>query len=183
MEVIFKKSAKTDALLYNGLPSGTSSECHCKGEESFTPSTFDDRDGVSVENVLTLPLQWFVLRVLYEQVQKAQESLKERGFECYAPLRYKQIKKQGKYRIVTESLLPTFLFVHTTSAIPDSILRNDRINPHESRPLLSYYYDHTVYRPDYPERNLPLTIRDEAMNNFIRLSSIKNPYIIPVTSE
>lgn len=50
-------------------------------------------------------------------------------------------------------------------------------------PLLKYYYDHTAYRSDYPDHNPPLTIRDEAMNNFIHLTSIKNPHIIPVTSE
>lgn len=52
----------------------------------------------------------------------------------------------------------------------------------ESRALLSYYFDHTVCRQDAPTRNPPLIIRDEAMNNFIRLTSIRNPYIIPVTS-
>ena len=53
----------------------------------------------------------------------------------------------------------------------------------ESRPLLSYYFDHTIHLQNNPDRNPPLTIRDEAMNNFIRLTSIKNPHIIPVTSD
>ena len=52
----------------------------------------------------------------------------------------------------------------------------------ESRALLSYYFDHTICRQDTPTRNPPLIIRDEAMNNFIRLTSIRNPHIIPVTS-
>lgn len=30
---------------------------------------------------------------------------------------------------------------------------------------------------------IPLTIQNEAMNNFIRLTSIKNPHIIPITSD
>ena len=38
-------------------------------------------------------------------------------------------------------------------------------------------------RKDNPDYNPPLTIRDEAMNNFIMLTSIKNPHIIPVTSD
>lgn len=48
--------------------------------------------------------------------------------------------------------------------------------------MLSYYFDHTIHRQNNPDRNPPLTIRDEAMNNFIRLTSIKNPHIIPITS-
>ena len=53
----------------------------------------------------------------------------------------------------------------------------------ERRALLSYYFDHTIHRQDTPDRNPPLTIRDAAMNNFIRLTSIKNPHIIPITSD
>ncbi len=48
---------------------------------------------------------------------------------------------------------------------------------------MSYYYDHTSYRQDNPDRNPPLVIRNDAMDNFIKLTSIKNPHIIPVTSE
>ena len=49
--------------------------------------------------------------------------------------------------------------------------------------LLSFYYNHTSYREDAPDKNPPLTISGSAMDNFIRLTSIKNPHIIPVTSE
>ena len=52
----------------------------------------------------------------------------------------------------------------------------------ESRALLSYYFDHTIHRQDNSDRNPPLTIQDDAMNNFIRLTSIKNHHILPVTS-
>ena len=52
----------------------------------------------------------------------------------------------------------------------------------EAHSLVSIYYDHTTYRSDAPDRNPPLTIADEAMANFIKLTSIHNPHIIPVTS-
>lgn len=58
-----------------------------------------------------------------------------------------------------------------------------KVSSDESRNLLSYYFDHTVFCQDSPRYNPPLTIRDEAMNNFIRFTSIKNPHIIPVTTE
>ena len=103
--------------------------------------------------------------------------------QCYVPLRYKEIKKQGKKRIITEPLLPSFVFVHATAEQVDTLLNDNKFVSNEGRTLLSYYYDHTFHRQDNPDRNPPLTIRDEAMNNFIRLTSIKNPHIIPVTSD
>ena len=56
------------------------------------------------------------------------------------------------------------------------------MNSIESHPLLSYYYDHTSYRQDNLERHPPLIIRDEAMDNFIKLTSVKKLYVFPVTS-
>ena len=63
------------------------------------------------------------------------------------------------------------------------MLHDKNVNSIESRPLLSYYYDHTSYCQDNPDRNPPLVIPNEAMDNFIKLTSIKNPHISPVTSE
>ena len=57
------------------------------------------------------------------------------------------------------------------------------IKPFENIALLSYYYDHTSHCEKSPTKNPPLIIADTAMNNFIRLTSIRNPHIIPVTSE
>ena len=48
---------------------------------------------------------------------------------------------------------------------------------------MSYYYDHTSHRENAPTKNPPLVITDTAMDNFIHLTSIENPHIIPVTSE
>lgn len=48
---------------------------------------------------------------------------------------------------------------------------------------MSYYYDHTLHCEKSPTKNPPLIISDAAMDNFIRLTSIHNPHIIPVTSE
>ena len=138
---------------------------------------------MSVENVPNANRQWFVLRVSYGRIIKAKAFVEAKGFECYVPMRYKEIKKQGKKRISTEPLLPSFLFVHATAEQVKTLLNEINVSFDESRNLLSYYFDHTVHLQDNPERNPPLTIRDEAMNNFIRLTSIKNPHIIPVTTE
>ena len=138
---------------------------------------------MSVENVPNANRQWFVLRVSYGRIVKAKAFVEAKGLECHVPMRYKEIKKQGKKRIITEPLLPSFLFVHATAEQVKTLLNEITVSFDESRNLLSYYFDHTVHLQENPERNPPLIIPDEAMDNFIRLTSIKNPHIIPVTTE
>lgn len=182
VEVISKTSAKTEASLYNGQPLDTGSMCHGTGPNSCTPPTLNDENGVSVENVPIRNKQWFVVRVSYGRIDKAKTFVETRGLEYYVPLRYKEIKKQGKKRIITTPLLSSFIFVHATTEQVETLLRDNKLVTIESRPLLSYYFDHTIHRQDTPDRNPPLTIRDGAMNNFIHLTSIKNQHIISVTS-
>ena len=138
---------------------------------------------MSVENVPFENKQWFVLRVSYGRIIKAKAFVEANGLECYVPLRYKEVRKQGKKRIITEPLLPSFLFVHTSAEQVDSLLQDKNIKAFENRALLSYYYDHTSHCENAPTKNPPLIIADTAMDNFIRLTSIHNPHIIPVTSE
>ena len=137
---------------------------------------------MSVRSVPTENEQWFVLRVSYGRILKAKTFVEAKGLECYIPLRYKEIKKQCKKRIIIEPLLPSFIFIHTTEEQIEALLHENKVVTNESRPLLSYYFDHTIHRQDNPDRNPPLTIRDEAMSNFIHLTSIKSPHIIPITS-
>ena len=183
MEDTTNLSPKADASLYNGQPSDTGSSCPSAGLISRTPSISDDvRNGVSVENVPVGNKRWFVLRVSYGRIDKAKTFVEAKGLECYVPLRYKEVRKQGKKRIITSPLLPSFFFVHATAEQIEALLHDNKVVANESRSLLSYYFDHTIHLQNNPDRNPPLTIRDEAMNNFIRLTSIKNPHIIPVTS-
>ena len=183
MEDTTNQPSKADASLYNGQPSDTGLSCPSAGLTSRTPSISKNKGGVSVENVPDASKQWFVLRVSYGRIIKAKAFVESKGLECYVPLRYKkEVRKQGKKRIISTPLLPSFIFVYATAVQVEALLHNNKIVANESRPLLSYYFDHTIHRQDNPDRNPPLTIRDEAMNNFIRLTSIKNPYIIPVTS-
>lgn len=183
MEDTTNLSPKADASLYNGQPSDTGLSCPSARLTSCTPSTSDDvRNGVSVENVPAGNKQWFVLRVSYGRILKAKTFVDARGMKYYVPLRYKEVRKQGKKRIITEPLLPSFIFVHASAEQVEALLHDNKVVANESRALLSYYFDHTIHLQDNPDRNPPLTIRDEAMNNFIRLTSIKNPHIIHVTS-
>ena len=183
MEDTTNLSPKADTSLYNGQPSDTGLSCPSAGLTSRTPSTSDDvRNGVSVENVPAGNKQWFVLRVSYGRIDKAKTFVEAKGLECYVPLQYKEIRKQGKKRIITIPLLHSLIFVHASAEQIEALLHDNKVVANENRALLSYYFNHTIHRQDNPDRNPPLTIRDEAMNNFIRVTSIKNPHIIPVTS-
>ena len=183
MEDTTNLSPKADASLYNGQPSDTGLSCPSAGLTSRTPSISDNvRYGVSVENVPAGNKRWFVLRVSYGRIDKAKTFVEAKGLECYVPQRYKEVRKQGKKRIIPKPLLPSLIFLHASAEQVEALLHNNKVVVNDSRPLLSYYFDHTIHRQDNPDRNPPLIIRDEAMNNFIRLASIKNPHIIPVTS-
>ena len=182
MEDNTKQPPTADASLYNGQPTDTGSSCPSARLTSCTPSISKNKGGVSVENVPSENKQWFVLRVSYGRIIKAKAFFEAKELECYVPLRYKEILKQGKKRIITEPLLTSFLFVHASAEQVEALLHDNKVVANESRALLSYYFDHTTHRQGNPDRNPPLTIRDEVMNNFIRLTSIKNSHIIPVTS-
>ena len=183
MEDTTNLSPKADASLYNGQPSDTGSSCPSAGLTSRTPSISEDtRNGVSVENVPVGNKQWFVLRVSYGRIDKAKTFVEAKGIESYVPLRYKEVRKQGKKRIIPIPLLPSLIFIHASAEQVEALLHDNKVVSNESRALLSYYFDHTIHCQNNPDRNPPLTIQDEAMNNFIRLTSIKNPHIIPVTS-
>ncbi len=183
MEDNTKQPPTADASLYNGQPTDTGSSCPSARFTSCTPSTQENKGGVSVENVLSENKQWFVLRVTYGRIIKAKAFVEAKGLECYVPLRYKEVWKQGKRRIITEPLIPSFIFVHASAEQVDSLLQDKSIKALENRALLSYYYDHTSHCENAPTKNPPLVISDAAMDNFIRLTSIRNPHIIPVTSE
>ena len=171
-----------NASLYNGQPTDTGSSCPSARLTSCTPSISKNKGGVSVENVPDASKQWFVLRVSYGRIIKAKVFVEANGLECYVPLRYKEVRKQGKKRIIAEPLLSSFLFVHATAEQVETLLYEIKVSINESINLLSYYFDHTSQRQDNPDRNPPLTICDEAMNSFIKLTSINNPHIIPVTT-
>ena len=183
MEDNTKQPLTADASLYNGQPTDTGSSCPSARLTSCTSSILNNKGGVSVENVPDANRQWFVLRVLYGRIIKAKAFVEAKGLECNVPLRYKEVRKQGKKRIITESLLPSFLFVHASAEQVDSLLQDKNIKAFENRALLRYYYDHTSHCENAPTKNPPLIIADTTMDNFIRLTSIHNPHIIPVTSE
>ena len=157
-----------------------STVCQYARPVSCSSSATNVKSGVSVGFAHKEKIFWYVLRVSYGRIAKAKELLETAGLETYAPLRYKQVTLQGKKKLVTDFLLPAFIFVHASLIQIETLLHD--VKSTEAHSLVSIYYDHTTYRSDAPDRNPPLTIADEVMANFIKLTSIHNPHIIPVTS-
>uniref|UniRef100_UPI004024FF3C UpxY family transcription antiterminator n=1 Tax=Prevotella sp. TaxID=59823 RepID=UPI004024FF3C len=125
MEDTTNQPPTADASLYNGQPSDTGLSCPGAGLTSRTPSTSDDvRNGVSVENVPAGNKQWFVLRVTYGRIDKAKTFVEAKGLECYVPLQYKEVRKQGKKRIITTTLLPSLIFVHASAEQVENLLHD-----------------------------------------------------------
>ena len=122
------QSVKTDASLYNGRPTDTGTMCHCVGVTSSIPSIPKNEDGVSVENVHAPNKQWLVLRMSYGRIFKAKEIVDARYIAGYAPMRYKQITKHGKKHIITEPLIPSFIFVHSSQEEVDAMLHDKNVN-------------------------------------------------------
>lgn len=172
-----------DASLINEQPTDTGLSCSGAEFTFSTPSISKNiRNGVSVENVPTQNKKWFVLRVSYGRIAKARDFIKSKGIHYYIPICHKLIMKKRRKHIVTSPLLPSLIFIHTSAEKVDELIKENRAFSTEGIPMLSYYYDHTLHVEGTPNHNPPLTIRDEDMNNFIKLTSVKNPHIIPVTS-
>ena len=134
MEDITNQPSTADASLYNGQPFDTGLSCQSAELTFRTPSISKDiRNGVSVENVPDANRQWFVLRVSYGRVLKAKEFVEAKGFECYVPIRYKEVKKQGNGRICTKPLIPSFLFIYASAKHVDSLLQDKSINSSKIR--------------------------------------------------
>ena len=138
LEDYTKQPFTADASLYNGQPTDTGSSCPSTGFTSCTTSIQNTKNGVSVENVPSRNKQWFVLRVSYGRIIKAKAFAESKGLECYVPLRYKEVRKQDKKRIITEPLLPSFFFVHATAEQVETLIHDNKVVTNESRALLSY---------------------------------------------
>ena len=138
MEDKIKQPLTANASLYNGQPTDTGSSCQSARLTSCTPSTSKNKGGVSVENVPSRNKQWFVLRVSYGRIIKAKALVEAKGLECYVPLRYKEVRKQGKKRIITEPLLPSFLFVHATAEQVETVIHDNKVVTNESRAVFTY---------------------------------------------
>lgn len=79
MEDNTKQPSTANASLYNGQPIDTGSSCPSARLTSCTPSISKNEGGVSVENMPDANKQWFVLRVTYGRIIKAEAFVEAKG--------------------------------------------------------------------------------------------------------
>ena len=135
----------------------------------------DNAKGVSVRYAFDANKRWYVLRITYNRLDKAQDSIDINKAEVYLPLHYVVKVINGKKKRLKEPLLPNILFVYTTKDYIESVVKDP------ANDYITYYYNH--FAKDNYGNNPPLTVRYSEMMNFIRLTSIDNEHIFTVEPE
>ncbi len=155
------RESKSDATLSNA---GLTSNVLLKA---------NDLQGVSVRYAPNPKKQWFVMRVTYNRIYKAYDSISKDKTEAYFPVHYVQKNINGKKKRVLEPLLAGILFVYSTKEKVESYVRQ--------LPFLTYYYNHFKTNPD--GKNPPLIVDYDDMMNFIQATSVDNEHIRLVTPQ
>lgn len=127
--------------------------------------------GVSVENARTSEKHWFVLRVSYNRLEKARALVEADLVESYYPVHYVYKVVNGQRKRLLVPLLPNLLFVYSTREYLDYLIKEDPRNT-----FITYYYNHFEYEKE--GRNVPLTVDDREMENFIRVTRVDNEHIL-----
>lgn len=124
------------------------------------PDAKNTRTGVSVSYIPHPDKHWFVLRASYGRAVKAADALIDDGTFTYTPMHTVKRKDAEKQELVREPLLPSLVFVYTTTEKAKSYVDGFR-----DLDYLSYYYDHfkTVNG-----KNPPLVVDNRDMESFVR---------------
>ena len=152
-----------------GLASNTSPEVQgLKTENSHT--------GVSSDCVPNGKKQWFVLRATYGRTKKALEYFKAKNVETYLPMHYVIKEINGKRKLVHEPLLSNIIFAYMTREKSHEFVKK----PSVTASWLKYYTDKTKEVETNTGKNPPVTIPDNEMLNFIKLTSVNSEHIMVV---
>ncbi len=133
--------------------------------------------GVSSDCVPAEKRCWFVFRATYGRAEKACAELNHKKIETYMPMRYAVREADGKRKRVLEPLIPGIVFACVTPEVADCLV----MQPAPTTQCLKYYRDKT--KPEEAGLNPPLRVRDDDMENFIRLTSVKSEHIMAVPAE
>lgn len=137
------------------------------------PEAKSSKTGVSVRYVPTIDKNWYVFRASYGREGKATDYLVEDGTYVYNAKRYTQKIVKGKKKRVLVPLIPNLLFVYTTSEKAEVYAKHT-----PALSFLSYYYNHLTQ--DNQQKNPPLMIPSQEMENFILATCNMNEHLIYV---
>ena len=152
------------------------------GEEAASPSAGvapgiipeakSSQTGVSVEYVESPDKEWYVFRASYSRETKAADDLIRANVYAYVPKRKEMVERDGRRKKVLKSLIPNIVFAYTDAPSAFLMVKESSI--------LSFYYNH--FETNGMGKNLPLTISNKEMLNFIRATSTQSPHLKQVIS-
>ncbi len=123
--------------------------------------------------------QWFVLRATYGRTNQALDALRAKNVETYLPMHYVIKEIDGKRKLIHEPLLPNIIFARMTRQKTHDFVKE----PASTAKWLKYYTDKTKPVEWSTGKNPPVTIPDNEMINFIRLTSVNSEHIMVLPPE
>ena len=148
----------------------------CTSPEVQSHETKNSQTGVSSDCVSEGKKQWFVLRATYGRTEKAHDYLQAKNIETYLPMHYVIKEINGKRKLVHEPLLPNLIFAYMTREKSHEFVKK----PSVTASWLKYYTDKTKEVEKDTGKNPPVTIPDNEMTNFIKLTSVNSEHIMVV---
>lgn len=148
-------------------------------------STSGEKDVLQKDEVLTgesvdyaeIPgCYWYVLRATRSREQKAYDTIRKLGYTVYLAQHY-ALQIKGRKRVwLPKPMVPQLLFIYSTPSDAEKLVKDT-----PQLPFVSYYYDHFLTASS--GYNPPLTVPLDQMQNFIKVTSVKNPHVRMVKPE
>lgn len=151
----------------------------CTSPEVQSRQTENSYTGVSSNFVPKGKKQWFVLRATYGRTEKALGILQAENIETYLPMHYVIKEINGKRKLIQEPLLPNIIFAYMTREKTYEFVKEPAITAR----WLKYYIDRTKPIEKETGKNPPVTIPDNEMLNFIKLTSVNSEHIMVLPPE
>lgn len=151
----------------------------CTSPEVRSDAAENSQTGVSSDYAQEEKEQWFVLRATYGRTEKALGALQTANVETYLPMHYVIKEIDGKRKLVHEPLLPNIIFARMTRQKTHEFVKE----PAPTAKWLKYYTDKTKPVEKSTGKNPPVTIPDNEMINFIRLTSVNSEHIMVLPPE
>ena len=140
------------------------------------PEAINSMTGVSVRYVPSPSKSWYVFRASYGREDKAANYIINDGTYAYIAKRMVRKSVNNRPKKVLENLIPNLLFVYTSDEKAEQYVKKT-----PAIPFLSYYYNHL--ERTVQQKNPPLTITCQEMENFIRATQSMNEHLMLVTEQ
>lgn len=151
----------------------------CTSPEVRSDAAENSQTWVSSDYAQEEKEQWFVLRATYGRTNQALDALRAKNVETYLPMHYVIKEIDGKRKLIHEPLLPNIIFARMTRQKTHDFVKE----PASTAKWLKYYTDKTKPVEWSTGKNPPVTIPDNEMINFIRLTSVNSEHIMVLPPE